>query len=286
MSQSVDMSNNICIITGANSGIGKATALGLAKMGAHIVMVCRSEERGLVAQEDIKTQSGNQSIDLLLADLSSQQEIRDLVTEFKQKYSQLHVLINNAGIILPKRTFTVDGIETVFAVNHLAPFLLTNLLLDVLKASAPARIITVSSRTHSGKIDFDNLQMEKRFSLFKSYGQSKLGNILFTYELARRLDGTGVTANCLHPGGVRTNFGKDLTGIFRIGMIVAGRFLKSPKKGARTSIYLASSPDVEGVTGKYFMAKKEVKSSKISYDESVAKRLWDISAELVKLKQD
>ncbi|NVM53815.1 MAG: SDR family oxidoreductase [Candidatus Helarchaeota archaeon] len=280
------MSNNICIITGANSGIGKATALGLAKMGAHIVMVCRSEERGLVAQEDIKTQSGNQSIDLLLADLSSQQEIRDLVTEFKQKYSQLHVLINNAGIILPKRTFTVDGIETVFAVNHLAPFLLTNLLLDVLKASAPARIITVSSRTHSGKIDFDNLQMEKRFSLFKSYGQSKLGNILFTYELARRLDGTGVTANCLHPGGVRTNFGKDLTGIFRIGMIVAGRFLKSPKKGARTSIYLASSPDVEGVTGKYFMAKKEVKSSKISYDESVAKRLWDISAELVKLKQD
>ena len=284
MNQSIDMSNKICMITGANSGIGKATALGLAKMGAHIVMVCRNEERGLTAQEDIKIQSGNQSIDLLLADLASQKAIRDLATEFKQNYSHLHVLINNAGIVLPKKTLTVDGIETVFAVNHLAPFLLTHLLLDVLKASAPARIITVSSRAHGGKIDFDNLQMEKGFSMFKSYAQSKLGNVLFTYELARRLEGTGVTANCLHPGGVRTRLGQHSL-LFRIGYIIGAPFLKSPKKGARTSIYLASSPEVEGVTGKYFMAKKEAKSSKISHDESVAKRLWEISAELVKLKQ-
>ncbi len=277
------MKGKICMITGANSGIGKATALELAKMNAHIVMVCRNEEKGLIAQEDIKTKSGNQAIDLLLADLSSQQQIRDLATEFKQNYSQLDVLINNAGIILNKRKLTVDNIEWVFAVNHLAPFLLTNLLLDMIKNSAPARIITVSSRAHSNKIDLDNLQLEKGFTTFKAYAWSKLCNILFAYELARRLEGTGITSNALHPGGVRTNFGHSMTGIFKIGMYIAAPFLKSPKKGAIASIYLASSPDVEGVTGKYYIKKKAVKSSKISYDESVAKRLWEISAELTNI---
>ena len=167
--------------------------------------------------------------------------------------------------------------------NHLAPFLLTNLLLDVIKASTPARIVTVSSRAHGSSINLDNLQLEKGFSTFKAYAWSKLENLLFANELARRLEGTGVTSNALHPGGVRTNFGKSMTGIFKFGMWIAAPFLKSPTKGAIASIYLASSPDVEGVTGKYYIKKKAVKSSKISYDESVAKRLWAISAELTKL---
>ncbi len=281
MSELIDLSGKIIMITGANSGIGKATALGLAEMDATIVMVCRNRERGEAAQKELKEVTGNSNIDLLIADLSSQQAIRDLVDEFKSKYQQLHILINNAGIVLSKRHTTVDGMETVFAVNYLAPFLLTNLLLDVLKASAPARIVNITSELHKrAKMDFDDLQSEKNYGAFWTYNKSKLALILFTYELARRIEGTGVNINVVHPGVIRTNLGRDMNWFSRAFTKV---FFKSPKKGAKTPIYVATSPDLEGVNGKYFANKREKKSSKESYDEADAKRLWQISAELTGL---
>src|SRR5215472_2725582 len=249
-----NMQGKICMVTGANSGIGKETALGLAQMGATVVMVCRDRARGEAAQSEIKTKSGNNGVDLLLADLSSQQSIRQLVENFRQRYTQLHVLINNAGVYMLRRRTTVDGLEMTFAVNYLAPFLLTNLLLDVIKASARARIVNVSSGAHeAGYIKMDDLQAEKRYRSMRAYGQSKLALVLFTHELARRLEGTGVTVNCLHPGFVATNIGQG--GLGFIGRTVAKFIVAflgvSPEEGAKTSIYLASSPDVEGVTGKY-----------------------------------
>ncbi|NVM54339.1 MAG: SDR family oxidoreductase [Candidatus Helarchaeota archaeon] len=275
------MNGKIVMITGANSGIGKATTLGLAEMGATIVMVCRNRERGEDAFLEIKEKTGNPKIDLLIADLSSQQEIRNLVKEFKSKYQQLDILINNAAVVLSKRQTTVDGLETVFATNHLAPFLLTNLLLDVLKASAPARIINITSGLHSrAKMDFDDLQSEKKFGAFWTYNKSKLALMLFTYELARRLEGSGVTVNVVHPGVARTNLGRDMNWFSRGFTKI---FFKSPKKCAETPIYVASSPDLEGVNGKYLANKKEKQSSKESYNEADAKRLWEISAELTGL---
>jgi len=204
------MQGKICLVTGANSGIGKATALALAQMGASVVMVCRDRARGEEARSEITTTSWNNAVDLLLADLSSQQSIRQLVENFQHHYTHLHVLINNAGAAFPgRRRETVDGVEMTFAVNYLAPFLLTNLLLDVLKASAPARIVNVSSAAHaSGSIQMDDLQAQKRYRPMRTYPQAKLAVVLFTYELARRLQGTGVTANCLHPGFVATRFGQ------------------------------------------------------------------------------
>ena len=273
------------MVTGANSGIGKATALALAQMGATVVMVCRDRARGEEARSEITTKSRNNAVDLLLADLSSQQSIRQLVEHFKQRYTQLHVLINNAGAAFPGRRETVDGLEMTFAVNYLAPFLLTHLLLDVLKASAPARVVNVSSNSHkSGYIQMDDLQEEKRYRSMQVYGQSKLAVVLFTYELARRLQGTGVTANCLHPGFVATHFGqRDVGPAFRLLVKLIGRFGTSPQKGAKTSIYLASSPGVEGVTGKYFVKSIPRRSAAISYDESLQRHLWEQSAQLVNL---
>ncbi len=199
------MQGKVCLLTGATAGIGKATALGLAQMGATVVMVSRDRARGEAAQAEIKTKSGNAAVDLLLADLSAQQSIRQLAENFQQRYTQLHVLINNAGLFMLRRRTTVDGLEMTFAVDYLAPFLLTNLLLDVLKASAPARIVNVSSNSHeAGYIKLDDLQAEHNYRSMRAYGQAKLAVVLFTYELARRLQGTGVTANCLHPGFVAT----------------------------------------------------------------------------------
>lgn len=279
------MKGKVCMITGANSGIGKATALGLVKMGTTVVMVCRNRNRGEAAMDEIKAQSGNESVELMIADLASQKSIRQLVKDFTDKYQQLHVLINNAGVAKANRTLTVDGIETTFAINYLAPFLLTNLLLDALKASTPARIVNVSSMVHKwGAIDFDNLQGEKRYDMDKAYNQSKLAIVLFTYELARRLQGTGVTVNSLEPGLVATDFGREYTGFKRLMTTKIWRpFVKSPEKGAETSIYLASSLELEGVTGKHFTNKKATKSSKRSHDESVWQRLWQVSEELTEL---
>jgi NAD(P)-dependent dehydrogenase (short-subunit alcohol dehydrogenase family) len=280
------MQGKICMVTGANSGIGKATALALAQMGATVVMVCRDRARGEEAKSEITTKSRNNAVDLLQADLSSQQSIRQLVENFQHHYTQLHVLINNAGAAFPgQRRETVDGLEMTFAVNYLAPFLLTNLLLDVLKASTPARIVNVSSNSHeAGYIQMDDLQEEKHYKSMRVYGQAKLAVVLFSYELARKLQGTGVTANCLHPGFVATHFGqRDVGPAFRLLVKLIGSFGTGPQEGAKTSIYLASSPDVEGVTSKYFVKSIPKRSASFSYDQSLQRQLWEQSAKLVNL---
>ena len=272
------MQGKICLITGATSGIGKATALGLAKQGASVVLVSRDRARGEQAQSEIKQESSNPNVDLLLADLSSQQSIRQLASDFKLRYSQLHVLINNAGVFPVRKHLTVDGLDMVFAVNQLAPFLLTNLLLDAIKASAPARIVNVSSGSHEANyLQLDDLQSEKQYRPMRAYGQSKLALVLFTYELARRLEGTGVTANCLHPGFVATNIAQ--RGMPRIVSLLAKPiflFGISPEEGAKTSIYLASSPDVEGVSGKYFVKSIPRISAPLTHDESLQHKLWQV----------
>ena len=275
------MKGKVVLITGANSGIGYETALALAKMGATVVMVARDKKKGKEAQKEIIEASGNKKVDLLIADLASLDDVRKLAKDFQAKYDHLHVLINNAGGINWERTETKEGFETTFGVNHLAHFLLTKLLLDLIKASAPARIINVSSRAHtSGKMDFSDL-MSKNYGPMKAYSASKLANILFTYELARRLKGTKVTVNALHPGVVRTRFYSANSFGLRMGMAMITPFMINAQKGAQTSIYLASSPEIEGVTGKYFAKSKPVDSNKISYNKDVAKQLWDISERLV-----
>jgi NAD(P)-dependent dehydrogenase (short-subunit alcohol dehydrogenase family) len=281
------MQNKVCVITGATSGIGKATALGLAKMGATVMIIGRDRVEGEIAQKEIKNRSRNSKVDLLLADLSSQAEICKLAEEIKARYPRLHVLINNAGIAPLKRSVTVDGIERIFAVNYLAPFLLTHLLLDRLEAAAPARVINVAGDYHrKATIQFDDLMSEKKYNGIRANNQAKLALILFTYELARRLDGTGVTANCLHPGAVATDGplkDPDLPAFSRSMYRMVRVFFASPEKGAETSIYLATSPEVENVSGKYFIKKKAVASSAESYDEGIAHRLWKVSEELTGL---
>jgi NAD(P)-dependent dehydrogenase (short-subunit alcohol dehydrogenase family) len=276
------MKDKTVLITGATAGIGKETARGLAKTGARVVLVGRNQAKGEAVVEELKRATNNENIDLLMADLFSMAEIRRLADEFKSKYNRLDVLVNNAGAVFDKRETTVDGLEKTFALNHISYFLLTNLLLDLIKASAPARIVSVSSMAHQyGRIDFDNLQGERSFSAMSIYANSKLMNILFTYELARRLDGTGVTANCLHPGGVASDFGNNLGGFYKIVVwLFKNTFAISSAKGAETSVFLATSPEVEGVTGKYFDNKKVIASSKISYDETSQRRLWEMSEQI------
>jgi retinol dehydrogenase-14 len=277
------MAGKMVLITGGTSGIGKATAIGLAAMGARVGIVGRDIARTRAAGADIVTASGNPAVDALPADLASQAEVRRLAREVLETYPRLDVLVNNAGGFWATRRVTADGLEHTFAVNHLAPFLLTDLLLDRLIASAPARVVTVSSGAHAqGNIDLDDLQGERRYSAQHAYSQSKLANVMFTYELARRLDGTGVTATVLHPGVVRTRFAaEDPSPTWKLFLPVVRLLLKPPEKGAATSIYLASSPEVEGVTGKYFADRKPKTSSRSSYDEAAAARLWQISVDLV-----
>lgn len=279
------MQGKVCLITGANSGIGKATALGLAQMGATVVMVCRDRAKGEEAQREIKMKSGNDAVDLLLADLSSQQSIRQLADTFRQRYPHLHVLINNAGAGFTQRQESVDGVEMTFAVNYLAPFLLTNLLLDVLKNSAPARIINVDSDNHRFvRLDMQDLQSQRRYGFLRAYGRSKLALLLFTYELARQLQGTGITVNTLEPGPTSTTFGQKGAGpAARMLLKFVSSLFSSPEKGAQTSIYLASSPEVETITGKYFVKSAPRRSSAVSYNESLQRQLWEESARLVKL---
>lgn len=280
----IDLSGRTCLVTGASSGIGKETARELARMGATVILACRNAERGDQARSEIVQDTGNHNVELMRVDLSCQDSIRTFARDFVRTHNRLHVLVNNAGIYAAKRILTVDGLESTFAVNHLAYFLLTNLLLDLLKASAPARIVNVASEAQRrGRIDFDDLQGERKYSGLKAYAQSKLANVIFTYELARRLEGAGVVVNCLHPGMVYTNFGHDNGGFMSIAMRVFGVFMLSPSKGAQTSIYLVSSPAVEGVTGKYFIKKSEAKSSRDSYDRTIARQLWNVSSELTKL---
>jgi NAD(P)-dependent dehydrogenase (short-subunit alcohol dehydrogenase family) len=278
------MQDKVCLITGAGSGIGKATAVGLARMGATVVMVARDRDRGEEARVEIAAATGNKKVDLMVADLSSQAQVRRLAQEVRTHHAHLHVLINNAGIARTRRTQTVDGVETTFAVNYLAPFLLTNLLLDMLKASAPARIVNVAGDFHrKATIRFDDLMSEHDYDYQRANNQAKLALILFTYELSRRLEGTQVTVNCLHPGPVATDAplkDPNLSGMAKWMYRLVRVFFLNPEKGAATSIFLASSPDVEGVTGKYFIKKKAVKSSPESYDTAIARRLWEVSARL------
>ena len=272
------MQGKICLITGGTLGIGKETALGLARRGAHVAIVGRDADRTRAAAEWIRREAGAEEVAFLPADLSSLAEMRRLAREFKARYSRLDVLVNNAGAIFARRETTVDGLECTWALNHLAYFLLTQELLELLKASAPARIVNVASTMHTGGfIDFGDLLGEKRYGGIRAYSQSKLANVLFTYALARRLEGTGVTANCLHPGGVATGFGQNTGGVLKLLMKAARPFLITAEQGAATSVYLASSPDVEGVNGRYFAKCKPVRSSAASHDEALQERVWALS---------
>ncbi len=281
------MNGKVCLVTGATSGIGLETTKQLAQRGATVVVVGRNAEKSAAAVARIKQQTGNAAVEYLLADLASQIQVRELAQRFKNKHSRLDVLVNNAGGIWMMRRESADGIEMTFAVNHLGYFLLTNLMLDTLIASAPARVVNVASALHrQAKINFDDLEGKRNYNPLNAYNHSKLANILFTYELARRLAGTGVTVNALHPGGVRTNLVARNGGLFK--WFVQPLFnlqAISVEQGARTSVYLASSPEVEGVTGKYFGKCQEWRSSPDSYDEAAQKRLWQISAEMTGLTE-
>jgi NAD(P)-dependent dehydrogenase (short-subunit alcohol dehydrogenase family) len=279
------MAGKTVLITGGTSGIGKATAIGLAELGARVAITGRDPERAEAAAVEIRGATGNPAVDGFGADLSSQAEVRRLAAEILDANSRLDVLVNNVGGFWATRHVTSDGLERTFALNHLAPFLLTELLLDRLKASAPARVVTVSSGAQSlGTIDFDDLQGERKYSGQTAYNQSKLASVMFTYELARRLEGTGVTATVLHPGVVSTRFGaEDPSRIFKLIVPFYRPFMKTPRQGAAMSVYLASSPKVTGVTGRYFVNGRPRTSNKASYDESATSRLWEVSAGLVGL---
>jgi NAD(P)-dependent dehydrogenase (short-subunit alcohol dehydrogenase family) len=288
---STTMQGKICLITGATNGIGKSTAMGLARMGGTVVIVGRNAGKTARTVDEIRpvAQENGGRVDSLLADLSSLRQIRDLAEEFKRRYSRLHVLINNAGGWFQRREVTVDGLEMNFAYNHLAYFLLTNLLLDTLIASAPARIINVTSQMYKGgKLDFSDLQSERSYSRARSYSNSKLANVLFTVELARRLEGTGVTANTVHPGMISSGFydnehNRDLAS--KVMGALMPLMMPDSEKGAETSIYLASSPAVEGVTGKYFVASKSAPLSAAAADPESARKLWVVSTTLANMQK-
>jgi NAD(P)-dependent dehydrogenase (short-subunit alcohol dehydrogenase family) len=278
------MHGKVCMVTGATSGVGLVTAQALAHQGATLIVVGRNPERGAATVSRIQHETGNSAVELISADLSAQAQVRRLASEVQRRFTRLDVLINNAGALFLRRQLSPDGLEMTFALNHLAYFLLTNLLLDHLKASPAARIVNVSSEAHRGaRLDFADLQGQHRYRGWRAYARSKLANILFTYALARRLEGTSVVANALHPGFVATNFGRNNRGITAVFFRIAQLAAISPEQGAQTIIYLASSPEVKGITGAYFVKKKAVRSSQISYDRSAADRLWQVSAGLTAL---
>jgi NAD(P)-dependent dehydrogenase (short-subunit alcohol dehydrogenase family) len=279
------MAGKTVLITGGTGGIGKATAIGLARLGARVGITGRDRARAEAAADDIRTASGNPAVDVYVADMSSQAQVRRLAQEVLDAYPRLDVLVNNVGGFWNTRHITANGLEHTLALNHLAPFLLTNLLLDRLRASAPARIVTLSSGAQAmGRIDFDDLQGERSYSGQRAYNQSKLANVMFTYELARRLEGTGVTATVLHPGVVRTAFGaEDPARWQRLFVPLVRPFMKTTEQGAETPIYLASAPEMNGVSGRYFANRKPKQSSNASYDLAAQARLWQVSGELVGL---
>jgi NAD(P)-dependent dehydrogenase (short-subunit alcohol dehydrogenase family) len=277
------MQGQVCVVTGATSGIGKAAAAALARQGAEIIVVGRDPGRAEATAAAIQA-DGAPPPKVEIADLARLDQVRALAGRLNQNLDRIDVLINNAGLVLNERQVTPDGYEHVFAVNHLAPFLLTNLLRPKLTASAPGRVITVSSDAHTAaRLDLDDPNLEHGWSSWRSYSNSKLANILFTRELARRLDGTGVTANCLHPGVVRTGFGRDARPLMRVGITIAKPFMLSPERGADTIVYLASSPDVAAKTGGYYVKRQLREPSAAARDDGLARRLWEISERLTGL---
>ncbi len=273
------------MVTGANAGIGKETALELARAEATVILVSRNREKGEAARREIIEATGNPRVEVLTADLSSQASIRAMVEEFGAKYDRLDVLVNNAGVYLTERLASVDGLEMTFATNHLGYFVTTLLLWDKLVAGAPARVVNVSSDAHRGaKLDFDDLQNAKHYQGFRVYSQSKLANILFTYELDRRRNGADVTINALHPGFIASNFGRNNKGIVGFAMKrIVPLFARSAADGAKTSIHLATSPDVDGHSGEYYVDCKSVRSSDESYNQAAAERLWAASEALTQM---
>lgn len=275
------MNNKLCVITGANSGIGFETAKALARKGAYLVMVCRNEDKAETARQEIIEETSNPGIDIVLCDFAIQAEIRNAAEEIKKNYKKIDVLINNHGFLASEREDTVDGLEKTFAVNHIGYFMFTNLLLDMIKAADQGRIVSVASGAHrAGEFDPENIQLDNNFTPWKAYGNSKLFNILFTRELANQLVDTNVTANCLHPGVVATNFAQSGSWIMRTLFTIGKPFFVSPKKGAETTIYLATSEKVKEVNGAYFRNKKVATPSKDARDDEAAKQLWDISKKL------
>jgi NAD(P)-dependent dehydrogenase (short-subunit alcohol dehydrogenase family) len=278
------MSGRVCVVTGATRGIGRATAERLAELGATLVLVCRRLEEGEGVAREIASAHGGRPALIVPADLSSQRSVRDAAELIRAEHGHVHVLVNNAGLIPKQRETTVDGLEMQFAVNHLAYFLLTNLLIDRLVDGAPSRVVNVSSGAHQGgRLDFSDLQSERRYDPVRVNGRTKLANVLFTYELARRLGGTGVTSNCLHPGVVATKLMADYMNVPLVGAAIARTFGDSVERGAETTVYLAASRDVEGVTGRYFVGQRETRSSPASYDVTLQQRLWEESARLTAL---
>lgn len=275
------MQGKVCIVTGATSGVGEAAAVELARMGAVVVLISRNPEKCARVTAAIRDKTGNSSVDFIPADLSSQVEVRQAAAAFRQRYSRLDVLVNNAGSVFMQRELSLDGIEKTFALNHLSYFLLTNLLLDLLQTSRPARVVNVSSGAHyAQKLNFNDLQLEKWYGVFRAYGKSKLANVLFTYELARRMDGQGVTVNAMTPGMVATNIWSH-SGIFaRFINLPIRWFGQTSEEGARTIVYLASSPEVEGVTGRFFVNQRPMPSSPESRSDEKARRLWEVSAQM------
>lgn len=278
-----DLTGRVCVVTGATRGIGRAVAVGLARLGARLVLVCRRPEDGADVTAEI-ADGGSPAAEVVVADLASQDSIRNAAAEIVSRYERLHILVNNAGVIPRSREVTVNGLEMQFAVNHLAYFLFTHLLLERLKRGAPSRIVNVSSGAHQGgRIDFDALQSEQRYEPIRVYSMTKLANLYFTYELARRLDGTGVTVNAVHPGVVATRLLASYLDVPVVGGTIARAFGAKPEKGAETIIHLAASPALSDVTGAYFAGGQRSRSSPASYDEATARRLWNVSAELTGL---
>ena len=279
------LSGRTVVLTGASSGIGRATALGLADEGARLFLVGRTPERCEETLALIRRRTGRDDAAMLQADLSSLKEVRRLAAELLARAERVHVLINNAGVTLFQRQLTVDGLEATFATNHLAYFLLTGLLLPRLRESAPARIVNVASDAHRfGRLDLSDLQNERRYRAMRVYGQSKTANLLFTQELARRIAGSGVTANALHPGGIRSNLGRSEGRALEVLRRVVGLFLKTPEQGARTSLHLACSPELDGVSGRYFAKCRERRPAAHARDPELARRLWERSEELTGLR--
>ncbi len=277
----MEKKEKIVIITGATSGIGKVTAIQLAKEGMHLILPVRNMEKGKKTLDEIQTLTGNSNIKLYPCDLESLDSVRNFAQNFLNDYNKLDILINNAGVRYSKKELTKDGFEKNFAINHLAQFLLTFLLLDILKNTENSRIISVSSEAHRfTNINFDDLQSEKNFNNFKAYGQSKLANILFIKKLATLLEGTSTTANCLHPGVVATNLFDKMGGIMKN---IFNLFMITPEKGAETTIYLAISDEVKNISGAYFKKKKTATSTPFSNNKEAADKLWEVSKRLLEL---